>query len=223
MWGNKTPKSETLDSPNIRIVSDHSEDDFINSLVEGGTYASIDPAQKNYTLRFERRPAFTHRKKDIKGLEFCKIDIFSESEKNNKFITISLNDFLSSYDFSRIKAVLIERQMVENYKSTWLAHHTYAFLTIKYPKLIVVEIASTMKTKVLKAPPGLNKNYIKKWAVEKALEILKKREDENSIEYIMCDNKQDDKADTVIQLEALCVYYARLGYDVFTTRDLKKK
>ena len=220
MWGVKSPKSEVLDNPNIRIVSKHKEKHVIKSLEKGGIFGSIDPAQKNYTLRFEKRPSSTHRKKVIKATEFCRVDLLSKSNDEDKFITLALNDFLSSYDFSEVKCVFVERQMAENYKSTWIAHHTYAFLSIKYPNVIIVEISATLKTKMLGAPPGLNKTYIKKWAVEKSLKLLKKRKDESSIDYINVDRKKDDKADTIVQLEAICVYYANLGHDVVTTNDI---
>ncbi|MGL6137634.1 MAG: hypothetical protein ACRC2M_10095, partial [Planktothrix sp.] len=127
MWATKTSKSEQLDNPQIRIVSNHSEEDLINALTSGGIFASIDPAQKNYAMRFEKRPATKHRKKAITATVFIKESIAKIAEANNVFITVALSSFLSNYDFKDVKMVLVERQLPENYKSTWLAHHTYTW------------------------------------------------------------------------------------------------
>jgi hypothetical protein len=218
--GSRTSKGEKLDNPTFRVVSNHDEQDILPRLLRGGRFLSIDPAQLNYTIRVEWRPGVKSRKQKIITYEYCHTNIAERAQRKGCFITTAVTSFLDRYDFSQVSVAVIERQMVENYKSTWIAHHTYCYLTMTYPDMIVIDLAATFKSKILRAPSGLNKTAIKKWAVERADQILKQRRDHKSLKYLHINGKKDDRADVVVQLEALFVYFSRSDGEVLITDDL---
>jgi hypothetical protein len=93
---------------------------------------------------------------------------------------------------------------------------TYFMITLKdAPQLpLIVELDATMKTRCLNAPLKMKGKEVKKWAIEKAIEILKKRKDEQSLQIMYITkkgnkelelrSKSDDVADTVVMIEAFC-------------------
>ena len=105
-----------------------------------------------------------------------------------------------------------------NYKSTRMFQHILSLFIhmaklnfFYYNDITIFDINPKLKGTILKAPKGLNYSKLKEWSIEKALEILKSRNDEYSINIInknkgKSKSKSDDLSDTVIQMEAWFIY-----------------
>jgi len=124
-----------------------------------------------------------------------------------------LDNLVLSY-IDEINMIIIERQMVENYKMTRCAQCviTYFLMKLKNKPLIplILEVQPSLKSRQLNAPPDLNKRGIKKWAIRKARELLKNRNDIKGLNiFEAAGKKQDDLADTLVQIEAVMSF---IGY-----------
>jgi hypothetical protein len=116
---------------------------------------------------------------------------------------------------------VIEEQMAFGKKlnkmAVKLGQHCYSYFTFLYGKSkVVFEFPAYHKTQVLGAEKEEGKPYKsgkkrykavdkpqrKKWAVEKALEILNNRGEIEVIEGMTTKKKKDDLADTFLQLQA---------------------
>jgi len=66
----------------------------------------------------------------------------------------------------------------------------------------IIEFPAYYKTQVLGAPKKLTKPQRKKWATEKAIEIIMERGETKTLEDISGKKKKDDLADVLIQLQS---------------------
>lgn len=177
--------------------------------------ASIDPARKNYALRIERR----HASGEIVMLAFDKVDLDpaytnAKSPGGGEFVayyqncTLFLKQHLAT--LSECHYIIIERQLPENYVSTRIAQHTVSLLSVALedaPHLpIIYEVDPKLKGKVLGYPPHFNKRKLKLWSICIARQMLAARGDQESLlEMDKWGKKQDDLADTVLQVQALFI------------------
>ena len=101
-----------------------------------------------------------------------------------------------------------------NYKSNRVAQHVLSyFMTLLKNSVhlpMFYEIQASIKTKWLRSPPNLTDSTRKTWGSQEAYKLLQWRNDVFGMQ-VMKENweKQDDLADTVIQIEAVC---RMLGY-----------
>lgn len=177
---------------------------------------SIDPARKNYALRIERR----YHNGWITPVVFDKVSIESIQQEGDTIICNTyqvLTEFLSRYEqfYDECHFIMIERQLPQNYKATRIAQHSISYFSIRLhnkPLLpSIVEVDPKLKGKVLGAPKGINDKQLKKWAVEKARELLNIRKDEFSLQVLdHFGNKQDDLSDTICQIEAVFICWGLL-------------
>jgi len=141
-------------------------------------------------------------------------------------LTVYLDSIKERY-LDKCSLVLIERQMAFgkkiNLMAVKLAQHCYSYFQIKYGrKMTVIDFDAFNKTLVLGAPKvegkkskkgkyrfkSMKQTDRKKWAVEKAVEILEIRGDSESMKKIMGSKKKDDFADCFVQLQsAKYMYY----------------
>lgn len=167
---------------------------------------SIDPGEKNYAIRIERRYYNT-----VETIIFEKIDLNSYSEvriqgiivqSTYKVLTEFLNKFSKFYDQCHL--VVIERQMACNYKALRIMQHSITyFMTKLYNSPLlpwIIELDPKVKSKVLQMPKNVN---TKTWSVKVAKELLTLRKDYFSLKVLESHKKQDDLCDTVCQIEAL--------------------
>ena len=151
---------------------------------------SIDPALVNLAIRIEKRPL--DKTQPITMVHFDKVAVAN---------VVELQTWLMSLDsfFSSSHIFLIERQLIRhNPNAGRIFSHLCSFFMTKYTGLIT-EVDPKLKSKILKAPKGVD---LKKWSVEEALKILKSRDDMESIKIIEKTKKKDDLADTVCQSQA---------------------
>lgn len=212
----KTPASEAPEKgpytqhwPHSRPISDRAW---------GPEYvqvASIDPARKNYALRVERR----HADGSIVMLVFEKADLdpaYTNAKRpgDAEFVPYYQNctRFLSRHlaALAECHYIIVERQLPENYVSTRIAQHTVSLLSLALedaPLLpIIYEVDPKLKGKVLGYPPHFNKRKLKLWSICIARQMLTARGDADSLAAMdACGKKQDDLADTVLQVQALFI------------------
>lgn len=203
---NKTEKPDkssfTLYYPNINGTNQTWTQNYIQ-------FVSIDPGRKNYAMRIERRyhngylELLAFDKQDLEEIDET-ADVISNHTYQN--LTYFLDKYGSYWNTTHI--VIVERQLPQNYKAVRISQHTisYFMLMLRNSELrpLVVEINPKVKGKILKAPKELTEKQLKKWAVEKATELLTTQGDTKSLEIMSKLKKKDDVADTVCQIEALC-------------------
>jgi hypothetical protein len=130
------------------------------------------------------------------------------SEYLDPKIFINMTRLLDSYKsyWDRCTSFVIEQQMgfgkKRNYMALKLGQHCFSYFSIQYANFKqVVEFPSYHKTKVLGAGK-LTKYERKKWAVQKAMDILTDRDDTKTMNLINSRKKRDDAADVISQLQA---------------------
>ena len=138
-------------------------------------------------------------------------------------ILLNMNDLLDKYHeyWSKCSSIVIEQQMQfgrfkQNTKAVKIGHHCQSYFLCKYKDKHIIEFPSYYKTQILgcqkiKGKKYKNGNYSwksiskpnrKKWAIVKATDILKLRNEENHILNIKNKSKKDDLADTLVQLQS---------------------
>lgn len=168
---------------------------------------SIDPAIKNLAIRVEER----RENISIQTLLFKRINLDPDDEMTN--IYLSLTNFLDLHLdlFMTCHLILIERQLPINYRSVRVSQHliSYFSLRLKDSPLLpaLLEIDPRLKGRQLEAPPYLTDRGLKKWAVEKAQDILQQRGDDEALEILRRERKKDDLSDTIVQIEAFIQYF----------------
>lgn len=176
---------------------------------------SIDPSIKNFGLRVEQRPYNLEPPfppDSYQTLLFKRICIQAETSNIYNMITQILDQYLDL--FNTCHMVIVERQVPFNYLAVRVSQHVLSYFMIKLqdnPLLpIIMEVDNKLKSRQLQAPSNLNERGIKKWSIDKAIEILTSRNDTYALnilrEEIKKKKKLDDLADTVCQVEALFSY-----------------
>lgn len=184
---------------------------------EGCQSVSIDIGIKHFAIRIEKR----YRDGKIIPVLFEKIDFTMYEKVSERTGTTKISPVILMAAQKYIQSIMpilidsriigIERQLSISYKNTRMFQHILSIMLIyveyfKYP-CIIMDINSKLKGQMLGAPKGLRGNDLKKWSIEKALDILKKRDDKHSLDIILKHKgkskmKGDDLADTVLQMEA---------------------
>lgn len=108
---------------------------------------------------------------------------------------------------------IIERQLPINYRAVRVQQHLLSYLMARFRLDVSLrhrcrfyEVNPKLKGSVLGAPKCKEKE-LKEWAVDKSLEILEARGDQESLTYVRALKKKDDAADTVCHLEAFAQVY----------------
>jgi len=141
-------------------------------------------------------------------------------------IFYNINNLLDSYEnyWNQCDYFIIEQQMSFGKKNNILAlkigQHCWSYFSIKFNSnqkkySNIIEFPAYYKTQILGSKKDIikTKNGIikyksidkpkrKKWSIEKALEILSIRNDNDTIKFIKSQKKKDDLADVICQLQA---------------------
>lgn len=175
---------------------------------------SIDIGIKNFAIRIEKREP-----RKLTLIFFDKVS-FKENESGpctlNPQVINNLIMYLNHiWPFLKIAdLVIIERQLPQNYKGSCMFHILLSWFLSKQHLLdncVICDVHSKLKSKMFNAGK-MSYNELKKWSIDKAIEILTAYGDHKSLEIIRLHKgasktKADDLADTVIQLEALNKYF----------------
>lgn len=176
------------------------------------------PKNKRYNKDKTCTPAF--RKllievyKEGKRELLDKVDITGKSRMDMLVnLTIYLDKHKKLLDISDF--VAIEEQKKENNQARCIEQHCHSYFIFNYldTKPVII-FKSKYKTQILglkKYTKGLKayqkKKIRKDWTVEKAMTIMKLREDEETLEMFNTKGKKDDEGDVVCQLQALKYMY----------------
>lgn len=214
---NKTKVSEKEDTTPYTTYWIHTLDRLeATKNIPGRDYikiVSIDPATKTFAIRIETRDV----NRSMRPIYFCLWDVRDKVTKEENEPTRVYSNLTNKLDeikeyFIDADIIIIERQPPINYRSTRIMQHTISYFSIilkdsiRYP--IIYDVRPQLKGKILGAPPRISQPELKKWSVEKALEILNIAGDNwSAMDVIGKMGKKDDLADTVCQIEALLIYW----------------
>jgi hypothetical protein len=131
------------------------------------------------------------------------------SQTLDPLIFVNMNKILDMYKeyWDKCISFVIEQQMgfgkKRNYMALKLGQHCFSYFIFNYADFKhTIEFPSYHKTRVLGASKKMSKVERKKWAIDKALEILNDREDESTFAKIQSRKKRDDLADVIVQLQS---------------------
>jgi hypothetical protein len=117
-----------------------------------------------------------------------------------------LTRLLDEIDLSGVHVVVVESQMLINYKMTRLGQHIIGYFIQRSLREqltpLIVEVEPRLKTMHLKPKPL----DVKKWAVENAREIASRRGDIEGLKLLEQKGKVNDFADTLVQVEYFFAY-----------------
>jgi hypothetical protein len=154
------------------------------------------------------------------------LDLTEGAAKGKYIDSIIYHNMVSVLDtykdvFDKCEIIVIEQQMsfknAQNTMALKLAQHCHSYFIFRYPiqkhgnlviddRKEIIEFPAYYKTQVLGAPKvggkAMSKPQRKKWATEKAMDILMERGDTETLEEIEGSKKKDDLADTLIQLQS---------------------
>lgn len=211
-YGLKIKKSETPDKTLYTVYYPHSIDVSMRSWTQDYyQIVSIDPNQKNYAIRIERR----YKNGWITPLVFDKVTLNKSTIESDvticdtyQHLTSILDKYVSYYDSCHF--IIIKRQPPQDYRAVRISTHTISYFSIRLHNtpLLSSIIELDPKLKILGAPKGITEKQFKAWMVEKARELLTLRQDTFSIKILnYFPTKQDDLSRTVCQAEALFIYW----------------
>ena len=203
-YGGKDPIDGALSSP-FNIFNPHDEPSPLynnDSII----IVSVDPGIKNCGVYIQKVNLLNDERKSmyLARMQFDQTDNhyiasikkFEELEKKANVL-------------SKAHYIVVEKQMVLSTPNTRMGQHLITFfltfLRNKGNRPIIVEIASTAKTRILKCPKGMKKPEYKKWCHTKAVLLLESRDTEHEEKYINLltgIKKKDDVGDAVCQSEA---------------------
>ena len=151
----------------------------------------------------------------------------------------NLLDEYSNY-WDQCDIFLIEKQMSfgkkHNTMALKLGQHCWSYFALKYPltnpmiinsNKKIIEFPAYYKTQILGAHKlekhnksgkisykAVDKPTRKKWCINKALEILKLREDDSTVSIITKSKKKDDLCDVICQLQAFkyCYFIDKISF-----------
>lgn len=179
---------------------------------------SIDPGVKNLAIAVETRP-YPSGKITLEWFSrYTLSPLISLDENGFEIVTYKEINMLFDEHIDlllSVNIIVIERQLPFNYKTIRISQHIISYLMLKLANIpslpVIFEVDPKMKTKLLGYIGDGTKRSIKEWAVEKAISLLKIRDDEVSIKSILTERnhrgvkKADDLADTLCMIEAICV------------------
>ncbi len=203
-YGGKDPIDGSMASP-FNVFNPHDEPSPLYN-GESIIVVSIDPGIKNCGIYINKINLLNDKKRSLylARMQFNQeenhymhsIKKFEKLERENKIL-------------SKAHYIVIEKQMVMSTPNTRMGQHLITFfctfLRNKGNRPIIMEIASTCKTRMLKCPPGMKKREYKKWCHAEAIRLLELRDEDHEEKFIGLlegIKKKDDVGDVVCQEEA---------------------
>lgn len=172
--------------------------------------ASLDPARDNFGYRVEKHYISGLNKGKVVPVSFLKLNFKNSDPVNTNLMYSRITAFIlpKIEQLSMCHYIVSERQLAVNYKAVRISTHALALIMAltenKGNKPIVIEVSPQLKYRQLGAPKGWTERQLKTvWTPEKAMEILKQRNDLSSLAVIQKSKKKDDFSDVILQMEAL--------------------
>ena len=174
------------------------------------------PKSKRFKNESEMTPEFQEVLSSIylngNKILYRNLDLTQGTEKNKyldkKIYTNMITELDRCKEFlDKCSIIVIEQQMsfksAQNTMALKLGQHCYSYFLFRYGDTKeIIEFPAYYKTQILGATKGLTKPQRKKWATEKAVDILMERGDMETLDEIVSKKKKDDLADVLIQLQS---------------------
>lgn len=211
MYSQKVAKRDKARAEPYTIFNPHDRSNRDWDNLSGIVVVSIDPGYRNLAIRVERRP-WGNRDLPIEPLLFEVVDFGAQREGESWDLHPNILKYLEKNRrlLETASVVVVERQMAINYNAVRISQLllTYFMMILRNkPNLpLILELDPKTKGKALGAPKSITKPALKKWATEKAREILTARGDVKSINQLNSSKKKDDLGDTIVQVEALFIH-----------------
>jgi hypothetical protein len=165
--------------------------------------AAIDIGVKNFAVTIETRTS--------QRITTDYLDVVDVKRDTYEASVILLSSYLHSIlpHLMRCHAIVVERQLPDNYLAVRTSQHVISWLSIYLLSSpccpIIVELEARLKYSRLDCPKNFVKNHIKKvWAPERACQLLRARGSLAEEQRIMGARKKDDLSDVVVMAEAMC-------------------
>lgn len=195
--------------PPYRVFNSHSHPSPVMNN-DNIIITSIDPGIKNCGIYVN---CFNSKTKKHTSLFLSKLNFTTDQENDNRYVnSIKQLDAIEREHeyFSKSHYIVIETQMTISYDNTRMGQNLLTYFTTKYKNRgnmpHVIEFDSKGKTKMLGCPTGMKKQEYKRWCKQKALELLKDRDNEEHeksfYNIIKQATKGDDMGDCVCQCYA---------------------
>lgn len=176
------------------------------------TYVSFDPGQNNFVIRIEKRVG------SIVGSTCTRIQTLVQdkhviSYESKTYWMLTLHEVLRTYSkyWSSVDIALIEAQMHDNTRMKCMEAALISYFVLEHPDITVIELSPKLKGRMLSGKK-MKSRELKQWSPTVASDLCKIRKDVKYAEILASrevQTKQDDDADTLIQIEAFCMF---VGY-----------
>jgi hypothetical protein len=185
------------------VFNAHTEKKIVKTINEQDqqyyTCAFIDPGARNIALRISEYNIETDVIRTV-ILDLINLTINNKSADNALYMNMYsvLDEYIDC--FSKCNFIVIESQLTINYSMVRLSQHLITYLTLvtrdKGALPVIVEMDPKTKSRLLCAPKLAGK-AVKKWCLEKAIELLKARGEEGVLKYLQSHRKKDDLGDVI--------------------------
>lgn len=174
------------------------------------TVVSIDPGEKHYGFRIERRyrsKTYPHLVEKVEGLVFCLVGYNRKIVDGKRTVLFEqINEFHERYKeyYPHVDILLVEHQVFINYKTVRIQQHAMTWFNAHYPHISIFDLRSQIKTQALGAPRHLNYDDRKEWDIAMAKQFLYYHACKASLQFLaemVMQQKGDDVADTIVQIE----------------------
>jgi hypothetical protein len=183
---------------------------------------------ENGTTTLEMKNILDNVSKNGKTILHINKDLTEGTDKKkylDKKIYVNMINHLDFYNeyFNKCNIFIIEEQLSRNSMAIRLGQHCYSYFLIKYnnTEKKILQFPSYYKTTILGAAKVQNGTYKngkikwktidqkarKKWAVDKAYDILTLRNEKETMDNIKNKSKKDDLSDTICQVNAFKYLY----------------
>ena len=187
MFQPKATKSQLPDSGDYTVHWCHQQPYQPKVYGDNVNIFSSDPGETHFAIRYSTRTPT-----GVINRLFLKVDLGQAATNPNgvSLIYLTLHNFLNQHRtlLEQADLVIIERQLPINYNMVRLSQAILSYfmeiLRDKPSLPLIVEISSTLKTRLLDAPKGLNESQRKKWSETFGIVMLICQKDWTSLEYI---------------------------------------
>lgn len=170
---------------------------------ENITIAAFDPGVVNTGLRIEERKILDNGTTKVQTIEQCLIISDKKGESKHFYVNMRNKIYELRSSLEKCNYILIESQMPNNPQAIRMCQHIISTLLsfLANSSTLIIEILPTVKSRAF-GLKGIKGKELKKWAIEKAIDILQERNDDDGLFLLQSSKKKDDQSDVVLYCES---------------------